>query len=111
MDLLRVSVCFQKPVQQRARPGRRRGPLAGLGVDPREELFEGVICRTDLPQLISDLSEKLFGGTPAIVLDVGHMGRRDVKVRSESAQGEAGTQPKPANLFAEVWWIHVSYVS
>ena len=111
MDLLWVAARLQKQAEKRSRPRSRRGPLARLGIDPRDELLEGVVGRADFTQLIGDLSEKSFGGTTTIVFDVGQVGRRDAEVRSETPQRKFGTQPEPANLLAEIWWVHVSDVS
>ena len=111
MDLLRVSARFQKQAQKRSRPRSRRGPLARLGIDPRDELLEGIVGRTDTLQLVGDLSEKSLGWTTAIVFDVGQVSRRDAEVRGKTSQGKLGTQPEPADLLAEIWWVHVSYVS
>ena len=111
MDLLRVSARFQKQAQKRSRPRSRRGPLARLRVNSRDKLLERIIGRADFPQLVGDLSEELLRGTAAIVLDVGQMGRRDVEVRGQSAQGEACAQSEPADLFSQIWWVHVRYIS
>jgi len=111
MDLLRVSARFQKQAQKRSRPGSGRGPLARLGIDPRDELLEGIVGSTDGLQLVGDLSEKPLGWTTAIVFDVGQVSRRDAEVRGKTSQAKLGSQPEPADLLAESWWAHVSYVS
>ena len=100
MNLLRIQLRFQEPAQKNPCSRSRRGPLTRLGVDPRCELLEGIVCRTDFLQLVGDLSKELLGGTAAIVLDVREMSRRDAKVRSESAQGVSGSQTEPAHFLA-----------
>ena len=104
MDLLRIDVGLQKPAQERSGSRSRGGPLARLGVDPRDELVERIIRRTDFPQLVGDLSQELLRGAAAVVFDIGQMSCRDADIRRESAEGESGMKPEPSYFLAEVCW-------